>query len=89
MGSVLILAVVFALGASGAYAQSCKDPTTGQFVICPAATATATTATKPLLTLLLKEVSLQSRRLPPKLLGERSSRPAGPPARELTAWSPR
>jgi hypothetical protein len=65
-----VLAGLLALNASGAYAKSCKDPTTGKVITCPAATATAATATKPLLTFLLKEVCLQSRRLPPKLLGD-------------------
>ena len=44
MRPVLTLAIVVALGASGAYAKSCKDPTTGKFITCPAATAPATTA---------------------------------------------
>ena len=57
MRPVLILAALLALSASGAYAKSCKESTTGKFINCPAATATATTATMPLLTLLLKEGS--------------------------------
>ncbi len=54
MRPVLILAVLLALSAKDAYAKSCKESTTGKFINCPAATATATTVTTPLLTFLLK-----------------------------------
>ncbi len=44
MHRVLTLAIVVALSASSAYAKSCKDPASGKFITCPAATAPATAA---------------------------------------------
>jgi hypothetical protein len=47
MHRALTLAIILALSAGGAYAKSCKDPKTGKFIACPAASSPAATGTKP------------------------------------------
>jgi hypothetical protein len=45
MNRILTLAIILALGASGANAAACKDPKTGKFIKCPVAAAAPMAAT--------------------------------------------